>query len=358
MSTDSLHESGRCLRKSIRFLAGLSLLAVSIAGCGGMESSTKDRQGQQVSAEPATILMGDTEAKIDVGVIDSRESSSIRFFLENKAAEEIRVESVKTTCGCLKANKYPNSLQAGTRGEMKLSVDSRRPPGQFHQSLYVFGKTPSGKEVNAAIRLYGFVRGVLIEQSHVRLGTVSMGHHFTISGTIVGHPEAVEIDVSPSNALDVLNLSVNPAEESALRSFHARLVVREANKARTLHEHLSVKVTTATATYDSSVLVTGQVPGTLIASPSALVFNLRSKSEMKNNRSLIVSSSGKQQVIGDLKLEFDRDLLGIAVEEQNPHETRYRVTVNPLTLVKPYSGAIEVLEAGRHVSRVRVLIVP
>ena len=361
MFSTGFQRSSHRTREAFCLHVGLSLSLVFVSGCGAYVTS--DSGGQQSGSVDAGVVqnsieVGDAEADIDLGIIDPHESSAVRFRLVNRTAEEIQIDSVKTSCGCLKADDYPERLQPSAQGEITLSVDSRRPPGRFDQSLHVFGETRSGNEWETRVRLRGFVRGILLEQTHVRMGVVTKGHQVAVSGIVIGHPESVEVRVSQPEMLDVVETSIDPAGESPLRPFYVRLAVKGTEEAQPIHEQLDVKVVAATATYSSPVLVTGLIGGSIRVTPSALVFNLRSASRGKDNLTLTVATLNRQETIRDLELAFNRDLFHVAVEAQTPNEIRYRISVNASAVLKPYTGAIDVVDAGRLSGRVSVVVVP
>ena len=335
-------------------LLGLSLSSMAGSGC---VPNTKIGRSEAHSASADAVTIG-TKAEIDLKLIAPVEASDVEFQLANRSAEEIRIDSVKASCGCLRIDDYPERLEPGEQGKVTLSVDSRRQPGRFVQNLLIRGQTPSGHPRETWVELKGFVQGVIVERPHVRMGIAAKGRHITISGVLVGHSGTVQIAPPPSKAFDVVSTSIDPAEGSPFRPFHIRLVVKATEEAQSIHERLNVRVVTSTTTYETPVVVSGLIGGAIRVVPSALVFNLSSASRQKDCKTLTVGMLEGQATPRNVQLEFDRNLLHAAIEMQTPQEIRYSISVYRLAASEPYSGEIEVRDGDRLMSRVPVVVIP
>lgn len=336
-------------------VVGMLLASIAAVGCG---AHPKIEISQPRSTPDKTVSIGEMTAEFNVGQIDPMNESHVKFQLVNRSAEAILIDSVKTSCGCLKADDHPERLSPDEQGEITLSIDSHRRPGRFEQKVRILGKTPAGDTRETCVNLKGFVRGIIVEQSHARMGVVSVGHQVTVSGTLVGHSDTVQIHVSPSENLGVVETSIDPAGNSPLRSFHVRMVVKSGKEAKSIHEQLDVSVVTSTNTYQTPVVVSGLIAGPIRVTPSAIVFNLRSVSKGKDSTTVTIALLETQESIENVELDFDRELFRVAIEAQSPREVQYRISVNSSSASKVYNSAIDVRDGDRLVTRIPVVVIP
>jgi len=319
-----------------RFLGQIFCLLLLTIGAGGCGTNPRNERGARHSSS-RIVALGGSGAEINLNLLSPSETASVHFQLANRGTDEVLIESVKTSCGCLKIDHYPERLAPNEQKEIGLSLDSRRSPGRFSQKLLVVGTTPSGRKSETPVTLKGFVQGVLLERPHVRLGLATPGQHVTVAGLLVARPGAAELHVTPSKLFDVQKTSIEPPGKGPLRAFYVQFVVKPTEEAQPIFERLRVSIVTSTGTYEDTVDVSGLLAGEIGVTPLALVFNLSSTSRQGASKTLTVAASDTLETVEDVELGFDRELLRIAIRKRVRQEICYDVSVNA-SVSEPYTG--------------------
>lgn len=331
------------------------LFSMIVVGCS---SKNEPMKSIKRTSSGDSILIGGSKCELDLGIVDKRSDNDFRFYLENQTSEEIQITSIKTTCGCVKVNEFPKHLKSGERANIVLVVDSRRPPGRFEQSLNVICNNRSGVEIETNVPIRGYVRGVVVKQSYIRMGIVPNGHQITISGEIVGHSGPVDISVLPSESFGVVSKQIDDDGVSPSRTFCVILIFNSAEVVKSVEEKIGFKISTQTDVYDISVPVTGQVTGAIKISPPAVVFNLASTSIANDNISITLSEMGSSRDMSLLDVKYDHELFTVSQKERLSQKVCYNILVNRASALKPSTSIIDILYGDQIIGRVPVVVVP
>ena len=110
----------------------------------------------------------------DFGTIAAHAKAEFGFRFTNKYLHEVRVASVRSSCGCSDVRVTKNSLASYESGEIVASIRSERLRGDQSSTLTVIFDKPRYAEVQ--LRVTVFIRGdILIEPSGFDFGEIEQG---------------------------------------------------------------------------------------------------------------------------------------------------------------------------------------
>jgi hypothetical protein len=110
----------------------------------------------------------------DFGTVAAHAKAEFSFRFTNKYLDEVRVASLRSSCGCSDVRVTKNSLAAYESGEIVASILSERLRGDQSSTLTVIFDKPRYAEVQ--LRVTVFIRGdVLIEPAHFDFGEIEHG---------------------------------------------------------------------------------------------------------------------------------------------------------------------------------------
>ncbi len=110
----------------------------------------------------------------DLGVVARGAKVEHRFTIENNNEEEIRIESVKSSCGCTTAKLTRQVLKSWEKAEIVVTLDTRGEPGRKDATITVVFAPPFSAEVQ--LHLHAFIRGdVVVQPGAAEFGLVPQG---------------------------------------------------------------------------------------------------------------------------------------------------------------------------------------
>lgn len=122
---------------SIIFVLFITLAQVSFA---------KNVDSSQGPDKAPTIFVKDTAYKFDT-VLDG-EKVFHTFVIENRGGAPLKIEKIKSTCGCTSTKYTDGEIAPGDRGEVTIEVDTKGDGGKtITQSATVFSNDPKSKGV-------------------------------------------------------------------------------------------------------------------------------------------------------------------------------------------------------------------
>ncbi len=110
----------------------------------------------------------------DFGTVARGAKVEHRFTIENNNEEEIRIESVKSSCGCTSAKVTKQVLKSWEKAEVVVTLDTRAEPGRKDGTITVVFAPPFTAEVQ--LHLHAFIRGdVVVQPGAAEFGLVGQG---------------------------------------------------------------------------------------------------------------------------------------------------------------------------------------
>jgi hypothetical protein len=137
-----------CLSFPLNGNSALLLLLVILVG-GSFFTGHRVAFAQQPPSEPTqSALSGPPrltfpEAVFDFGKVEQGEQVSHTFRLTNQGGQELRIESVKTSCGCTAAVTSSDVIPPGQEGAISATFDTSRYSGEKTKSISVYSNDPA-----------------------------------------------------------------------------------------------------------------------------------------------------------------------------------------------------------------------
>ena len=110
----------------------------------------------------------------DFGVVARGAKVEHRFTLENTNEEDIRIESVESTCQCTMVKLTKNVLKSWEKAEIVATLDTRAEPGRKDATIEVRFAPPFS--AIAQLHVHSYIRGdVVVQPGAVEFGSVNQG---------------------------------------------------------------------------------------------------------------------------------------------------------------------------------------
>ena len=138
----------------------------------GGTSSTLAEEAEQTKWAWAKKMFDHTSH--DFGVVARGQKVEHRFPLQNKYQEDMVINAIRSTCRCLKPKATKQTLKMLEKGEIVVTVDTRRFLGRKDGTLKVIfgGQFPAEVQLHC----YVYIRSdVVIQPGEVRFGSVPHG---------------------------------------------------------------------------------------------------------------------------------------------------------------------------------------
>lgn len=142
--------------------------------------------------------------KFDFGEVFQGEKVPHVFKFTNDGDEILKIDRVKSSCGCTAVLLSEKTIPPGGVGEIKANFDSSRFRGDTSKVIYVYTNDP----VNATRQLY--IKGkvlekVLVTPAQVNFGTVAAKQQVTSRVTLKNQvAQAMKIDKAKATAAELI----------------------------------------------------------------------------------------------------------------------------------------------------------
>ena len=74
------------------------------------------------------------------------------FVIENKGQSPLKISSVRPSCGCTVAGKYPSTIAPGEKGSFPFKIASKKLRGKYEKSIKVYSNDPDMPELQLKLR--------------------------------------------------------------------------------------------------------------------------------------------------------------------------------------------------------------
>jgi hypothetical protein len=110
----------------------------------------------------------------DFGVVARGAKAEYRFIIENNNEEDIRIESVTSSCHCTTPKLAKQVLKSWEKTELVVALDTRSEPGRKDATIDVVFAAPYSARVQ--LHTHAFIRGdVVVQPGAVQFGSVNQG---------------------------------------------------------------------------------------------------------------------------------------------------------------------------------------
>lgn len=176
-----LGPSSAVQRDSGDFLAEARALQKTGAG-----STTVAGDLPPVTADPGSVPVIEVETtEFDVGVISNSEPTTKELLVHNKGKRDLKITSIKTTCGCTvgtfdKSSKRPGVTEdavipPGSKLPMFVTINPYRIPGFYsHKTLTIYSSDPVNPTTE--VQVYAHIDPeFILEPDSLDFGTIELG---------------------------------------------------------------------------------------------------------------------------------------------------------------------------------------
>lgn len=269
----------------LSFLTWFTLTAVSSLAAAQTQASP------QATDTPPRITF--TETVYDFGKVEQGDQVNHLFRFTNQGGRDLRIESVKTSCGCTAAVITAEVVAPGKEGTISATFDTTKFFGAKVKEVTVHSNDPSQPVVT--LTLQGAIAvEVEVEPAQLYLGKIRRG---------AGATHTIELLHDASKPIAITNV----ATESPLISVQTEELEKNGKKGKKLLVTLrkdaplgrvstEVNVTTTSQKRPSlSIPVFGQIEGDLMVTPSQVSFGVVRKGDAKAN-DLSIKSRAKSPI--------------------------------------------------------------
>jgi hypothetical protein len=115
-------------------LSGFVAVSAATAGAEGAVPQASVKKGPRIVVEPASF---------DFGQALQNKTLTKDFVLRNLGDESLRIEDVKTTCGCTAALPNERVVPPGGQTRLQVSLQTRTAEGRLERSVNIRSNDPT-----------------------------------------------------------------------------------------------------------------------------------------------------------------------------------------------------------------------
>ena len=233
------------------------------------------------------------------------------YVIHNKGKSTLEISSVRPSCGCTVAGKYPNKIAPGEKGEFPFKIQSKKLRGKYEKSIKVYSNDPDTPELQ--LKLKGVCkRYVDVVPTNAYFGKITT-------------------DEPRENVLKVTNNTDEPFEVSLSKAedgrFKFELVETQKGKEYELHVKIDPPfspgslrgptnlITNAEAQKEIRIGATARVPERLEVQPPSIVISPARVKDRGYSRPIRFTNYGPNPV-KILGATADDEKIGLAVKER------------------------------------------
>jgi len=244
--------------------------------------SLVDAQAQtvpQVTANPPQISF--TETVYDFGKVEQGDQVNHLFRFTNQGGRDLRIESVKTSCGCTAAVISSEVTEPGKEGTISATFDTTKFFGEKVKEITVHSNDPTQPVVTLTLQGEIAVE-VEVNPAQLYLGKIRRGASVTHTIELL-HDASKPITITDV-ATDSPLVSVRTVELEKPGKKGKKLLVTLRKDAPLGRVSTEINVTTTSQKRPSlSIPVFGQIEGDLVVTPSQVSFGVVRKGDNKAN---------------------------------------------------------------------------
>ena len=208
----------------------------------------------------------------DFGQVEQGDKVTHDFRFTNQGNRDLRVQSVKTSCGCTAAVIAAETIPPGTEGTIQATFDTKRFAGQKAKDIRVHTNDPLNPVTTLTLR-GEITTEVQVQPAQLYLGRLQRGSPITRTVTVLYDAN------KPLEITDITNgnpaISVRAEDAQVEGKKGKALQVRVAKTARRGPLNDTITVTTTSAKKPTiSIPVVGSIEGDVIVLPSQVSFGV------------------------------------------------------------------------------------
>jgi len=268
-------------KKALQGLFLLTTVLLSGSGCDTPTSAPTTNAPHIVFAEPV----------YDFGKVEQGEQVTHMFRFTNQGGQELRVESVKTSCGCTAAVISEEVLPPGKEGTISATFDTTHFSGEKAKGISVYSNDPL--QPVATLTLQGEITiEVAAEPAQLYLGRLRRGEETTRSVDVLYDAQKPIDIVKVENSHPSISVQ---AEDFAREDKKGKKLVITLKKDAPLGR-LNDRIMVTTTSQKKPVLeipVFGSIEGDVVIVPPQVSFGVVRKGETKTQEISIKNRGAK-----------------------------------------------------------------
>jgi hypothetical protein len=220
-----------------------------------------------------------TELRYDFGKVEQGEQVNHLFRFTNQGGRDLRIESVKTSCGCTAAMITSEIIPPGTEGTISATFDTTKFFGEKVKEITVHSNDPEQPMITLTIQGEILVE-VVVDPAQVYLGKVQRGAGaiHTLEVLYDANKEIAISDVTSESPL--LDIRTEELNKNGKKGKKLLVTLRKDAPLGRVSTEITVK-TTSQKRPILSIPVFGQIEGDLIVTPSQVSFGVVRKGDKK-----------------------------------------------------------------------------
>jgi hypothetical protein len=230
-------------------------------------------------------------AVFDFGKVEQGEQVNHLFRFTNQGGQELRIESVKTSCGCTAAVISSEVVAPGQEGTISATFDTSRFSGEKAKSISVYSNDPM-QPVMTLVLQGDITVEVEVDPPQLYLGRVHRGEE-TMRSVDVLYAADKPIEISKvETSSSLLSIQTQNLERDGRKG--KKLIVTLKKDAPLGRLNDEIKVTTTSEKRPSvEIPVFGSVEGDLVVAPPQVSFGVVRRGEGKTQEVSIKSRTPK-----------------------------------------------------------------
>jgi hypothetical protein len=258
-----------------------------------MAQLTPHVQSETAAPAPATPTLSGpprlvfSESVFDFGKVEQGAQVNHLFRFTNQGGQDLRIESVKTSCGCTAAVISSEVIGPGQEGTISATFDTTRFSGEKAKSVSVYSNDPS--QPVTTLTLQGEITvEVEIDPPQLYLGRVRRGEE-TVRSVDVLYDASKSISITKvENSSPVLTVRTQDIEQQGRKG--KKLIVSLKKDAPLGRLNDEIKVTTTSEKRPLiEIPVFGSIEGDLVVAPPQVSFGVVRRGEGKTQEISIKS---------------------------------------------------------------------
>ena len=260
------------------------------------------------NAAPDTVAfigprMQVNEPVFDFGQVEQGEKVTHDFRFTNQGNRDLRVQSVKTSCGCTAAVIAADTIPPGTAGTIQATFDTKRFAGQKAKDIRVHTNDPLSPVTT--LTLQGEITTeVQVQPAQLYLGRLQRGSLSTRTVTVL-YDENKPLEITDiTNDNPAVSVRAEDVQVEGKRGKALQVSVSKTARRGPLNDTITV-TTTSQKKPTISIPVVGNVEGDISVSPSQVSFGVVRQGVGAARTVRIKNRSAQPLSIGQVRSSLD-----------------------------------------------------
>jgi hypothetical protein len=235
----------------------------------------------------------------DFGKVEQGAQVNHLFRFTNQGGHELRIESVKTSCGCTAAVISSEIIPSGQEGTISATFDTTRFSGEKSKSISVYSNDPTQPVVTLVLQGEVAIE-IEADPPQLYLGRVRRGEETTRSVDVLyAADKPIEI-AKVETTSSLLTIQTQPLERDGRKGKKLIVTLKKDAPLGRLNDEIRVK-TTSEKRPTIEIPVFGSVEGDLVLAPPQVSFGVVRRGEGKVQEVSLKSRSAKPIHIVDVQ---------------------------------------------------------